>query len=362
MTKDFRRILLFPLSIIYGFVIGVRNFLYNVGLLKSTTPDIPVIVIGNLATGGTGKTPHSAYIIENLHTKFTTAFLSRGYRRKTKGFVLSRQGCKCEDIGDEPFQIHRNFPSITVAVDENRLRGIHTIRKLYPETQLIVLDDAFQHRKLKAGLNMLLTDFHCIYTRDQMLPTGNLRDSRKAARRADIIVVTKCPPEITPIEMRLIELELKPQFHQQLYFSSYEYLKPVPLFRNEHSLEICFDWLKTNNAAVLLLTGIVSPGVIVKYLGKFSSKIIQARFPDHHEFGQYDLSRLEKQFNRIANDKKIILTTEKDASRLINNKFLPNKLKNYIFVLPVKVKILDNKQTILIQKITDYVTENSGNR
>ncbi len=362
MTNELRKILLFPLSIVYGFLVGVRNFLYNKGFKKSVTPKIPVIVIGNLAVGGTGKTPHSAFVIEHLQSKFKTAFLSRGYRRKTKGFMLASADKSFEDVGDEPYQIHRTFPSLPVAVDENRLRGIDSLCNLYPETELVVLDDAFQHRKLRAGLSILLTDYRRIYTRDLLLPSGNLREGRKGARRADVIIVTKCPADITPIDMRVIELELKPRFHQQLYFSCYEYLSPEPLIRENQSLSISFEWIKNQNASVLLLTGIVNPGMIVDHLNQYTQQVIRASFPDHHDFGRNDLSRLEKQFNRIENDKKIILTTEKDATRLINNKFLPDQLKNYIFVLPVKVKILDNKEEVLIQKLTDYVTENSGNR
>ncbi|MDD4489644.1 MAG: tetraacyldisaccharide 4'-kinase [Paludibacter sp.] len=362
MKKTLRYLLFLPFSILYGIFTGIRNWLYDIGALSSVEKDTAIISVGNLTVGGTGKTPHVEFIISELQSLFRVAMLSRGYKRDTKGFVLADKNTDANLIGDEPFQIYQKFSNIPVAVCENRSIGIDKLMNLYHNLDAIILDDAFQHRKIRSGLSILLTDYKRLHTRDSLLPGGNLRESVRGSKRADIIIVTKCPVNIKPIDMRVIEHEVRPSIYHQVFFSTYIYDEPLPLFiryADEHWL---FRKIKKRNASILLVTGIVSPQMINNFLAEYSNDINSLHFSDHHDFSKKDLVLIEKKFNEIQNPEKIILVTEKDAARLIKNKAVPNSLKYNIFVLPIRVKILNNKETALIKKITDYVAENSGNR
>ena len=362
MKKAMRYIIFLPFSMLYGIVTSVRNWLYDIGIFAAKDKKTAIISVGNLTIGGTGKTPHVEFIISELQSLFRVAMLSRGYKRKTKGFVLADKNASSIQIGDEPFQIHQKFINIPVAVCKNRSIGIDQLLEIYPNLDAIILDDAFQHRKIRSGLSILLTDFNRLHTRDSILPGGNLRESTKGSKRADIIIVTKCPLELKPIDMRVIEHEVKPSIFHQVYFSAYVYDEPLPLFikyADEHWL---FKKIKKKNAAVLLITGIVSPEMISDHLSAYTSKIESIHFNDHHEFTKKDLLSIEKKFQELNSPDKLILVTEKDAARLIKNKDIPNSLKYHIFVLPIRVKILNNKENILIKRITDYVAENTGNR
>lgn len=354
--------LFLPFSILYGIVTGIRNWLYDIGVISIQEKDTAIISVGNLTVGGTGKTPHVEFILTELQSLFRIAMLSRGYKRKTKGFILADNQSDSLQIGDEPFQIFQKYNNIPVAVSENRSKGIDELLNLYPNLDAIILDDAFQHRKIRSGLSILLTDYKRLHTRDSILPGGNLRESAKGSKRADIIIVTKCPLEMKPIDMRVIEHEVKPTIYHQVFFSTYVYDEPLPLFikyADEHWL---FRKIKKKNASILVVTGIVSPQMINSFLADYATDIRSLHFSDHHEFSKNDISIIEKKYYEIKNSEKLILVTEKDAARLIKNKAIPNSLKYHIFVLPIRVKILNNKETALIKIITDYVAENSGNR
>jgi tetraacyldisaccharide 4'-kinase len=362
MKNTIRYLLFLPFSILYGIATGIRNWLYDIGAISTEEKGTAIISVGNLTVGGTGKTPHVEFILSELQSLFRVAMLSRGYKRKTKGFILADNHSDSLQIGDEPFQIFQKYNNIPVAVCENRSRGIDQLLNLYPNLDAIILDDAFQHRKIRSGLSILLTDYKRLHTRDSLLPGGNLRESAKGSKRADIIIVTKCPDDMKPIDMRVIEHEVRPTIYHQVFFSTYIYDEPLPLFiryADEHWL---FRKIKKKNASILLVTGIVSPQMINAFLADFSTDIRSLHFSDHHEFSKKDIVLIEKKYYEIKNSEKLILVTEKDAARLIKNKAVPNSLKYHIFVLPIRVKILNNKETALIKKITDYVAENSGNR
>lgn len=361
MTVSLRTILLLPFTLLYGIVIHIRNMLYNRGILCSERFDIPIISIGNLAVGGTGKTPHASFFLEKMDSTMPIAYLSRGYKRKTRGFVLAHPHDTFTTIGDEPTQILRNHPSAVVAVDGNRVRGIRRLLSLYPELRLILLDDAFQHRKVRAGLSILLTEYTRLYTRDGLMPGGNLREPKEESKRANILIVTKCSPTLTPIEMDRVVNELKPLQHQQVFFSSFAYGNLQPLYPQNGLGERSLQWLKETDAAVLLVSGIANPTPLIAHLQSFCSQLVTFTFPDHHTFTPADLQKIHKKFMQIENPAKWIITTEKDAVRLINNNLGHEFLKNLIFVLPVKIHILGNKENTLLQKINDYVTENSRN-
>lgn len=361
MKKTIRYLLFFPFSMLYGIVTGIRNWLYDIGAISTEEKGTAIISVGNLTVGGTGKTPHVEFILSELQSLFRVAMLSRGYKRKTKGFILADAYSDFRQIGDEPFQIFNKFNQIPVAVCENRGAGIDRLLALYPKLDAIILDDAFQHRKIRAGLSILLTDYNRPHSRDSLLPGGNLRESARASQRADVIIVTKCPPDIKPIDMRIIEHEIKPSIYHPVFFSTYVYDEPLPLFIKHADKQWLFKRIKKKNASVLLVTGIVSPKMINVFLEEYSNDIRNLDFKDHHEFTKKDMMLIEKKFNEIQNPEKLILVTEKDAARLIKNKIVPCSLKHHIFMLPVRVQILNNKETILIKKITDYVAENSGN-
>ncbi len=362
MKKTARYYFLLPLSILYGIIVRCRNWLYDVGICPSKEKDTAMLTVGNLTVGGTGKTPHVEYLISHLHEKFNIAVLSRGYKRKTKGYVLADVNSDARQIGDEPFQIHQKFEALPVAVSENRNQGVDKLLEKYKKLDAVILDDAFQHRRINPGLSILLTDYKRLHTRDSMLPGGNLREPAKGSRRADIIIVTKCPPDITPIEMRTIELEVRPSIYHPVYFSSYVYGQLQALFPDEVEKTYTSEKVKKEEASVLLVTGIVNPQMLKEYISGFSDDIHSLEYKDHHNFSKKDLERINKRFNELENADKLIITTEKDAARLIDNKLLPDSLKKYIFVVPISVKILNEKEQLLINKISDYVTENSRNR
>jgi tetraacyldisaccharide 4'-kinase len=363
MKKVIRRLLFLPVSFVYGIVMCIRNSLYDFGLLPSKEKNTAVISVGNLTVGGTGKTPHTEFIVSELQSLFRVAILSRGYKRETKGFVLANQKSNALKIGDEPMQMYLKFHGVPVAVSENRSKGIDKLLDLYPTLDAIVLDDAHQHRRIRPGLSILLTDYNRLYTRDSLLPGGNLREPKKqGARRADIIIVTKCPAGMSAIDMRVIEHEVSPSMYHHVFFSSFVYDEPLPVFIRYADRLWLFKKIKQKRASVLLVTGIVSPQMILSHLRNYTDDIRHLQFRDHHEFTEKDITLIEKQFYEIPNQEKLILMTEKDAARLINNPIVPSSLKYHLYALPIRVKILNNNETALIKKITDYVEEDSRNR
>ena len=288
--------------------------------------------------------------------------LSRGYKRKTKGFCLADENSTSQILGDEPFQIHQKFPKVTVAVDEKRVHGVQKLRELIPGLQLVVLDDAYQHRYIQPGLSILLTDFANRYSSDCLLPYGRLRESKRGSKRADIIVVTKCPPDLKPIDMRLIEMELKPGPNQSVFFSGYVYDEIVPVFPESDPESWTCQKITESEAGVLLVAGIVSPEPIVEYLGTYTKDIKTLFFGDHYAFQPKDFNQIKNEFDSIVAAEKILLVTEKDAARLVSNPNFPESLKSRTFALPVRVEILHDQEQLFIQKIKSYVAEDSRNR
>ncbi len=344
-------------SIIYGGIISLRNFLFDIHLLKSKSFDIPIISIGNLAVGGTGKTPHTEFILQYLKKNYNIAVLSRGYKRKTKGFVIADSTSDASTIGDEPYQIFTSNPQITVAVDENRVRGVEKLMKINPRIDVILLDDAFQHRYVQAGLSILLTEYDNLYSEDYLMPYGRLREDKKNSKRADIVIVTKCHDEINNKEQELIKKELKiEENEQQLFYSIFNYGKIYPIFEQN---EVITPEL-TESLNILLVTGIENPRPMYKYLNEKVGHIESLNFPDHHDFTQKDIRKIEQSFYQMTKN-KVIITTEKDASRikLITN--LSKTIKENIYALPIEVEILHNKQEEFIIKINNYVEKNKRN-
>ena len=315
----FIRIILFPIVPFYYLITWLRNWLFNVGFKSSKSYEFPVICVGNLSTGGTGKTPMIEYLIRLLKDEKSLATLSRGYRRKTDGFILADENANADTIGDEPFQFYRKFNNISVAVDADRQAGISKLRSINPQPEVILLDDAFQHRKVNAGFNILLTAYHNLYFKDIVLPTGNLREPRSGANRADLIVVTKCNKDISEGEKKKITSKLKIKSNQQLFFSYVDYAMDV--LSESDSKEL------SKLPKFTLVTGIANAKPLVDFLVEKGLKFDHLEFSDHYDFRASDIENLES--------KSLILTTEKDYVRLGDYKSLEGKL----YYLPIEIKI-----------------------
>ncbi len=358
MTDHFIKIRrwLYPLSWLYGMGVYLRNKLFDRGWLRSKSFDVPVICVGNLAVGGTGKTPHTEYLIKLLQKAgINVAFLSRGYKRKTRGYILADGQSDVEQIGDEPCQIKRKYPDVQVAVDENRCHGIEQLLKLTnPSVETIILDDAFQHRYVKAGLNILLTDYHRLLCDDALLPAGHLREPASGKNRAHIVVVTKCPDNLKPIDFNIISKRLHLYPYQQLFFSRLHYGMLMPLFPEKANEKQSIASL-SENEQVLLVTGIASPTPLLKEVKTYTPHVKLLAFDDHHNFTVKDLQRIKEQFLSMEERKRLIITTEKDATRLKSHPTLDELLKPHIYVLPIEIDILQNQQHIFNQNIIGYV-------
>lgn len=340
-NKLLSMLLLYPISKIYGIVVAVRNKMFDYGVLKQQEFDIPIVVVGNLAMGGTGKTPHVEYIVESLLGKYNIGVLSRGYRRATKGFVLASPQSRPEDIGDESYQIYRKFgPDITVAVCEKRAEGIRMMREINPDLNMIILDDAFQHRYVKPSVSIILTEYNRPVFNDKILPYGRLRESVRSLNRADIVVVTKCPADMKPMHYRLFEENLKLFPFQKLYFSRYNYGHMVPIFPDEVSDIPALD-NRQSDTSVLVITGVANPKPFLRYLRRHKIKAKLKRFTDHHNFTASDMEEISRLFDEIQAKNKFIVTTEKDAVRILNNPYFPHRLKKSIFYVPIKVEFID---------------------
>ncbi|RUT70306.1 tetraacyldisaccharide 4'-kinase [Flavobacterium cupreum] len=320
------RKLLFPFAILYGFITSIRNYLFDKGILKATAFDIPVIAVGNLSVGGTGKTPQIEYLIRLLSDKYKVATLSRGYKRKSEGFVLADAGSNAEILGDEPFQFYQKFPNIQVAVDADRTNGITQLLSQNKKPQVVLLDDAYQHRKVKAGFYILLTSFGDLYADDFMLPTGNLRESRSGANRATIVIITKCPSDLSVEVQEQIRLKLKLNYSQQIYFTFIDYDDFI--YSKEEKIAVN----EIKNESKLLLAGIAKPTPFFSYLKNENDECLT--FPDHHHFSDSDLEHIQTK----AGTKKII-TTEKDFVRLKDS-----KLASQLYYLPIKSTFISNDQ------------------
>lgn len=349
--KSFR-LFLFPFSIIYGLIVIIRNYLFDKNILKSVSFDLPIITVGNLSAGGTGKTPMVEYLLELLEDKYKLATLSRGYKRKTKGYVLANAATTAQETGDEPMQFHCKFPDVAVAVGEERITAIPNLLYDRPKTNVIILDDAFQHRSVKPGLNILLTDYSALFTRDFFLPSGNLRDQKTSYKRAEIIVVTKCPFDLSQEESNQIKKEIKPLLHQKVFFATTGYGHLYHIFST-------IEKKVTLSDEILLVCGIANPAPLKNYLSQKAKKIQQLSFSDHHIFTDNDIKAIKKTFNTILTDKKIIITTEKDAVRLM---MFSKELTNLpLFVLPVRHRFLFNQNIEFDTTINTFI-ENFSER
>jgi tetraacyldisaccharide 4'-kinase len=354
----FLRIIAFPLSFIYGIIIAIRNKMYDTGILPSREFGIPVISVGNLCVGGTGKTPHIEYLIRLLKSEFYIATLSRGYGRKTKGFLLADTQSTASDIGDEPLQFKRKYSNVRVAVDARRVNGIHELQKNYPSLQTILLDDAFQHRAVKPGLSIVLTDYSKLYVHDLIVPTGSLREFKSGIIRADIIVVTKCPVILLPIERKRLLNEIKPMPHQHVYFSYIKYGDFLPLNGTEQRNPFTKEFYFERNYSILLLTGIANTSPLEYYLKDKVKNIQRAKYPDHHRFTHNDIDSIKKIFNTIAASNKIILTTEKDAMRLKDPEYADALKDLPVFYIPIEIDFHDKDKEQFNEQITHYVRAN----
>ena len=330
------RKLLFPFALLYGFITWMRNKLYDAQVFQSATYKIPIICVGNLNAGGTGKSPMIEYILDCLYNNYKVSTLSRGYKRTSKGFKFLEISDAAKEVGDEPLQFKRKFPEALIAVDADRRNAIPKL--IEKGADVILLDDAFQHRKVKAGFNILLTAYGDLYTDDFMLPTGNLRESAIGAERADVIVVTKCPVNLTEKEQDGIIYKLKPENHQELYFAYIDYSKEVKSANESISLESLRD------KELTLVTGIANPAPLLEYLKKNKISFNHLKFPDHHNFSDVEYANLR--------GNKRILTTEKDYVRLKDE--LPSES---LFYLPIRVGFL-NKEEQFQEKIMKYIKEN----
>ncbi len=342
------RLLLYPFSLLYGIIIFFRNKLYDWNIFKSTSFDIPIISVGNLEVGGSGKTPMVEYLILLLKNDFNLSTLSRGYGRSTKGFRWVKPDDDAIETGDEPLQIVKKFNDINVAVCEDRVFGINKIKQI---NNLILMDDAYQHRAVTPGLSILLFDYHQIQKPKLLLPAGNYREGFSARKRANIFIVTKCPPKLSSAERQKIKELIKPFKHQKLYFSFIDYDQQLQRIATSDILNI--NQL-TANTTVLLLTGIAKPEPLIKEIQKYTTKIIHHAYADHHVFTKKNMLKLATDFNELKTNKKIILTTEKDAVRL-STKQLENLLKNLpIYKWSIKVDFINNQQEEFNKTIKNY--------
>ncbi|MFV5689020.1 tetraacyldisaccharide 4'-kinase [Flavobacterium sp. ZT3R25] len=337
------RKILFPFAILYGLITSIRNFLFDKGVLKSYSFDLPIIAVGNLSVGGTGKTPQIEYLIRLLSDKYKIATLSRGYKRQSEGFILADANSNAAILGDEPFQFFQKFKNIQVAVDANRKNGIEQLLGRQEKPEVILLDDAFQHRKVKAGFYILLTSYGDLYSDDCMLPTGNLRESSSGAKRADVIVVTKCPSPLSLDEQKEIKNKLKLSINQELYFTYIDY----------------DDWIYSENKKIkvgeikwldkILIAGIAKPEPFFSYLRHTNDTCLS--FPDHHHFTDKDILEIKN----LAQE-SIIITTEKDYVRLKGS--LPSE---QLFYLPIKSSFISASENF-DKNILNYVGTSSRNR
>lgn len=349
---------LLPLSWLYGLGVRLRNWMFNIGLKKSRSFDIPVISVGNITVGGSGKTPHVEYLINLLHEKFRVAVLSRGYKRKSHGYLLAGKDTTMPEIGDEPFQMKSKYSDIYVAVDKDRCHGIDrlTTDDATKDVDAILLDDAYQHRYVKPGINILLIDYHRLIIYDKLLPAGRMREPKEGTSRADIVIITKCPKDQKPMEFRVLKRALNLYPYQELYFTTLRYNALKALFSDEH---LSLNALP-KNVNIMLLTGIASPEQMMVDLQTVSKRITPLTFGDHHLFTAEDVEQINSTFAAMHKP-KVIITTEKDATRLENLDGLSEETKSNIYALPIRIQFMLGGEEEFNNKIISYVRKNSRN-
>lgn len=332
------------------------------GVLPVKQYDVPIISVGNITVGGTGKTPHVEFLVSNLYREYSIGILSRGYKRSTKGFVLANSRSTADTIGDEPMQMYRKFGHrITLAVSENRRIGIQKMLEANPSINLIILDDAFQHRYVAPKISILLMDYSHPFYEDKVLPLGRLRENSSAINRADIIIVTKTPSDLSPLDCRIIRNHLDLMSYQKLFFSSIEYKDLEPVFQDEAKYDVNLSMLDKNDS-VLIVSGIANPKNLVKKLNIYPFRLKIIHFPDHHSFNKRDLENIKKAYETMKGMRKIIVTTEKDAVRMADNPYFPFSLKPYCFYLPIEMKMVSEESGhSLLDTLRSSIKSSPGN-
>ena len=340
-----------PLAWIYGLVVGIRHKLFDLKILRSEEFDIPIVCVGNLTVGGTGKTPVTEYLIEYFAARYNIAVLSRGYKRKTRGFVLSDVRSSFRAIGDEPKQIKLKYPEIPVAVCERRVEGIRRLREAHPEVNLIILDDAFQHRYVESWVNILLMDYNNPIYHDSFLPQGTLRDSRSQLYRANFVLVTKCPETINPLDMRIVKKRLELFPYQSLYFSRMAQGYPVPLFPEQIGRAV------QPHDPVIVMSGIANPKPLVSALSQHHKIVGKLLFDDHHTYRMRDMERLKRMLAESPEHTAVVVT-EKDAVKLTNRKKIPLEIQRRIYYAPIHVEFIGDREERFLHQLEQYVTTN----
>lgn len=351
-----------PLSWLYGLGVSIRNKMFDIGILNQKAYDVPVISVGNITVGGSGKTPHVEYLVSLLKDKMKTAVLSRGYKRKTKGYVLANENSTMREIGDEPFQMKRKFKNIYVAVDKKRCNGIeHLLNdEATKDVEVILLDDAFQHRYVKPGINILLVDYHRLIIYDKLLPAGRLREPMSGKERADMVIITKCPKDLKPMEFRVLTKAMDLFPYQELYFTTIEYDKLTKMFGNGNEAKKTIDKEQLKDVNVLLVTGIASPKLLLNDMMPYCKSIKTMAFGDHHMFSAKDIDKINDEFAALPSP-KIIVTTEKDATRIEAADGLSAETMDAIYAQPIHIKFMLDQQELFNNKIKSYVHKNSRN-
>ena len=347
---------LLPLSWFYGLGVKLRNILFEMGVLKSQAFDLPVISVGNITAGGTGKTPHVEYLVRLLQETCKVAVLSRGYKRKSKGYVLADDTATASRLGDESFQMKQKFPKAIIAVDKKRVHGIKKLQEQFDDIDVVLLDDAFQHRYVKPGINILLVDYHRLIINDRLLPAGRLREPLNGKNRADVVIVTKCPKDLKPMEFRVIKKGMELFAYQTLYFTTFDYDNLQGLF-NGKAKPLDAIAPDTN---VLLLTGIGLPQQMEADVTKLYPRLTTLHFSDHHNFSQKDIGRINDTFAAMPAP-KCIITTEKDAVRLKEAEGLSEEVRQNIYALPIHVTFMLEQEKMFNDYIIGYVRKNSRN-
>lgn len=343
------RFVLYPFALLYGAIVWLRNKLYDTKFFSSIEFSVPVISVGNLSVGGTGKTPHVEYLIRLLQYQYQVATMSRGYKRHTQGFLIADNSANALRIGDEPMQYHMKYPDLVVSVAEERITGIPQLLQRRPDIDVILLDDAYQHRSVKAGVNILITDYSRPFYTDYVLPLGRLRERRNAYRRADVIIVSKCPADMTEAAAGEIKKQINPLPHQKVFFTTIEYKVPYDLFTNET--------VKLEDTNAVLVCCIANPAPLVNHLKEHANDAHTLSYPDHHYFLSRDLEEIKAAYDNWQMSNKIIITTEKDATRLYLH---AEKISNWnipVIVLPIAVSILFGRQQEFDGLVQNYMNK-----
>ncbi|MBN1789440.1 MAG: tetraacyldisaccharide 4'-kinase [Bacteroidales bacterium] len=358
--RQIARPVLLPLSFLYGLIVWARNLLFDTRILRSTRFKLPVIAVGNITVGGTGKTPHVEYLIRLLKHEYKIAVLSRGYKRKTRHFILATTTSGVTDIGDEPRQMKLKFPDVPIAVERNRVKGVQRLMECIRKLDLVILDDAFQHRAIRPGISILLVDYHRPIFHDILLPAGNLREPARNANRADIIIVTKCPDNFSGRDRSNFISRLNLQDRQAVYFTGYAYGSPIPVYPDRQGRQdpVSFKVLKKIKTRVMLVSGIANPAPLRQFLAHNLGIDDELVFTDHHDFDFKDIQRIKNRFKTLDSVEKCIIVTEKDAVRLREIKITDKRFRKSFYYVPVEVKFRTKGEKPFNKKIHKYLKKN----